>query len=191
MLHSSFPRPCKYSLCTVHVPCKMSFWCTVKGWGGPVTPRKQICLGEYFVTLCPFKSVTNVLQTAIWRIWWDWTCVCAYLISGKTETTWPGGYGSRSGAPTARSCMTQRHCAHHLCLLSLLQSVCVCVCGCALWSEEEGCVSLQGFGLRLHVSSEDEHCAPLIRLVLSTIHTASMLQISLSLFLSLSLCLSI
>lgn len=50
---------------------------------------------------------------------------------------------------------------------------------CVFWSEEEGCVSLQGFGLRLYVSSEDEHCTTLICLVFSTV---ALLQISDSLF---------
>lgn len=59
----------------------------------------------------------------------EWTC-----FSHREEMTQPGG-------------------APPLCLLSLLQPVCVCV---FLIQRGCGCVSLQGFGLRLHVSSENE-----------------------------------
>lgn len=103
-------------------------------------------------------------------------CVCEpmNLISGKTETTWPLQYGSRSDSRSAvKRCMTQLHSTHLPCLLSLSLGVCACVC--MLWSEEEGSVSLQGFGLGLYVSSEDEHYPALICLVFSTV---TLLQIS-------------
>lgn len=65
----------------------------------------------------------------------EWTC-----FSHREEMTQPGG-------------------APPLCLLSLLQPVCVCV---FLIQRGCGCVSLQGFGLRLHVSSENERHMSLI-----------------------------
>ena len=57
-------------------------------------------------------------------------CVLLYFNSGKTAVAWPVGDWFRSGALTARRCVTQRRCAHLLCLLSLLKAVCVCVCVC-------------------------------------------------------------
>lgn len=103
-------------------------------------------------------------------------CVCVDSISGRTKTVWPLGYENHCEALTVRICMTQWHCTYLLCLLSLLHaavSVYARMCACLLRSEEEGCVSLQGFGLRLHVSREDEHYTPLICLISPTIHTSA------------------
>lgn len=95
-------------------------------------------------------------------------CLCGFHI-WKDEN-------SLTSLTTVRICMTQWHCTYLLCLLSLLHaavSVYARMCACLLRSEEQGCVSLQGFGLRLHVSREDEHYTPLICLISPTIHTSA------------------
>lgn len=101
-------------------------------------------------------------------------CVCVDSISGRMKTVWPLGYENHCEALTVRICMTQWHCTYLLCLLSLLHaavSVYARMCACLLRSEEQGCVSLQGFGLRLHVSRADEHYTPLICLI--SLHTSA------------------
>lgn len=119
--------------------------------------------------------------------------MCVDLISGKDRNNltcwiWESMWCPQTGEmhDSAAFCPSS--------LPSVLDAVCVCVCSCAfvLWSEEEDCVSLQGFGPGLHVSSEDEHYMPLICLIFCTVHAAADLSLSLSLSIfPLSLSLSI
>lgn len=100
--------------------------------------KKHICWGRCFVTLClcppeygMFRPVTNIVQLQFRRLGGQ-VCVPTYFICGKTETTWPLQYGSRSGTLAVKRCMTQRHSAHLPCLLSLHRK-CVCAVHALIW----------------------------------------------------------
>ena len=84
--------------------------------------------------------------------------------------------------------MTQRHCAHRLCLLSSLQGGCVCVCVCVCDLKRRAVVFLcrdlaPGSMCLVKMNT-------LICLVLSTIHPAADTSLSLY-FLPLSCCVSL
>lgn len=95
-------------------------------------------------------------------------CLCGFYLwkveSSLTSWIWESLWGSRS---------VEMHDSVAL-HLSSLPSVLVTGCACLFAPEcvhacsdlkEEGCVSLQGFGPRLHVSREDERYMPLICLI--------------------------